>query len=100
MDIDIKILFNDGDNNGNLLILCNDNIQIKCHSFILKTQSEFINTMFNFNNKNGNKTKTLDLNYPSIIVKIILNKMYDSQYIIPNINHEQILLAFEFMIIY
>jgi hypothetical protein len=84
MDLHIKQLFNNGDNSGNTTIISNDGKQLKCHSFILKTQSEFMSSAFNFKKQNKQDAKPIELDYNSKSIMIVLSRVYNSTYKISN----------------
>ena len=69
MDEQLVGLFNNGSNQGDLTIISSDNVKIQCHSFILMSTTEF-----------DISEKEIKLNYHSSIIRIVLNKIYNSSY--------------------
>lgn len=75
-------LFKDGDNDGNIFIISCNEKRIRCHSFIIKKQAEFFRRFFSFSaNTKTEKITTIKLAYDSNIILMLLNKMYNSNYI-------------------
>ena len=105
MDTLIQSLFNDGNNDGKFIIKTKDDVEIKCHHIVLKKQSDYFKSLDDFETnklkqllddtkKDFNKinnTKTTHLDYSSKVVKTLLNKMYNSNYIIKDLTYEEII---------
>lgn len=90
MNKELKSLFNNGDNDGNTIIVSDDGKEIKCHSFILKKQCDFAKGLCHFVTKKENKRR-INLQYPEKIIKLVLHKMYYSFYDFPHIEINEIL---------
>lgn len=76
-------LYNDGDNNGNVKIHCNDGI-LYCHSFVLKNQSTYFHKILSnplkrqkLSESEHNRIYNLEYNHDSTVVSNVLNKMYN-----------------------
>jgi len=92
-------LFDNGKNsNNNFIIISNENEEIRCSLYILKNQSRFFKSLSEFNKykfittdiKYSNYKKT-KLNYNSKVIKLLINKMYNSNYVLKNLSTEDIL---------
>lgn len=93
-------LFNDGVNTGDITIICTDGQLIHCHSFVLESECEFMKGYQHFTQeqqKLSNEIKTISLDYSSNIITIVLNKMYSSEYQIPDISVDEIFLITKLM---
>lgn len=94
MDKHIKELFNCGNNDGNTSIICCDEKIVKCHSFVIKQQTDQEKTILKFS-ENENIFK---LNYESYLVIQLLGKMYDSNFkLVWSTTPEKIIVMFEMM---
>lgn len=81
MDQTLKTLFNDGNNNGDIMIICEDNIKIKCHSFVLEHETEYWKTLKDFTSKQIVADKPeFKLVYDSKIIIAAINRLYNSDY--------------------
>lgn len=76
MDKILRSLFKEGENDGDITLKCADKISIKCHSLVLRTQSDYFKGMFDFNKEK----KEFEILYGSKLVKLLINKMYNSAY--------------------
>lgn len=61
-------LFNDGKNDGDLTIVCKDNVKINCHSFIMERVSEYIKCFNHFEKISGCKEINLDYKSDNVIL--------------------------------
>ena len=100
MDKILRDLFNDGTNDGDITITCQDKVDLKCHSLIMKSQSDFFRSLFSYSK---DKQTECTLLYDSKVVKLMINRMYNSHYPIPELTLEELLefikLADELLII-
>jgi hypothetical protein len=76
MDKILKDLFKDGENDGDITLKCSDKVNVKCHSLIMKTQSDYFKGLFDFHKDK----KEFEMMYSSKLVKLLINKMYNSAY--------------------
>ena len=78
METQIKKLFNYGNNDGDFTIIANDRDGkgIMCHSFVLTLMAP--DYMKTFNNFTNSELKCLNLDYPSKIIVVMLDKFYGS----------------------
>ncbi len=76
MDKVLKGLFKNGDlnNGGDITLKCVDQVSLKCHSLILSSQSGFFKAGFSAHPDK----KEFIIDYDSKLVKILINKMYNS----------------------
>jgi len=88
MDKKLYQLFNNGDNDGDIVINCDDNIKIKCHSFIFKRQCLFALASYHFNE---GKINTFDLTYSSKLIRMLISKMYKYKYIFDDLSPNEII---------
>lgn len=102
MDKILRDLFKDGENDGDITLKCADQVTIKCHSLILKSQSDYFKGLIDFYKDKGDK-KEFMIDYPSKIVRIMINKLYNSVYPIGELNVDDIIqltkIVDEFLII-
>lgn len=71
MDLYLAKLFNNGDNDGDITIISEDNIVIKCHSYVTNTVTDLLLI---------NKSCTFNIKFPSKIIILVLNRLYNSNY--------------------
>lgn len=76
MDKILKDLFKEGENDGDITLKCSDKVNVKCHSLIMRSQSDYFKGMFDFNKDK----KEFEMMYGSKLVKLLINKMYNSAY--------------------
>ena len=70
-----KYAFNDGNNNGKITFNSNDNMKIRCHSFIFKTKFDYGKSLFHFESNKNEKVKNINVNYEAKLIIIMLNRM-------------------------
>lgn len=99
MNKELTKLFNNGINTGDMTIICSGQERIQCHSFVMENQSDFIKGYTHFKQEQNptNESKTISLIYPLKVVLIVVNKMYSSDYNIPDISIEEILMVVKLM---
>src|SRR5579885_1417131 len=68
-DLAIK-LFNNGDNDGDTIIISSDEKSLKCHSFVIYNLSQFFKCCIDFNNQNKDGKKIINLSYPEKLIKL------------------------------
>lgn len=93
MNKSLTNFFNNGDNKGDVTIVCNDGTKITCHSFVLDTQTEFGITKLRFNEhqqKSGTYNE-LNFDYSKKIIILGLNKLYSSEYILVDLDCDEII---------
>lgn len=74
----LRTLFNNGDNDGQILIKTKDK-DIRCHGFIVNLTSEFMKTSID---KLSSATGTIiELDFPSSLIVIIFNYLYSERII-------------------
>src|SRR5437868_2527999 len=85
MDKLIVNMFNGGDNDGNVVLVCNDGASFRCHSFVVKRCSPVLKMLI-VNAKNGRgefKDKNdgaiqIRVDYSSYVMKALVSYMYTS----------------------
>jgi len=80
MNKDLLKLFNNGDNNGSVELIADDNIVIKCHDFVFKSQCGFIN--------DNNHIKLM---YSSRIIILAVSKMYTNEFVFGDLDINEII---------
>lgn len=81
MDQTLKTLFNDGNNNGDITIICENDIKIKCHSFVLEHETEYWKRFKDFTSRQMVEVKReFKLDYDSEIIIAAINRLYNSNY--------------------
>lgn len=78
----VKTLFNNGDNNGSIVIKTKDGKDIKCHDFVLKNTSDYFKEVIENEGFNG----TIDLDSNSEIVTIVIEYLYSEKIIDRNLS--------------
>lgn len=95
----LKTIFNGGDNDGDIIITSIDKKIIKCHYFILKYFSEFFKSDIRFTNlKNvtvSQDSAEINLNYSSKIIRKLLNRIYDDNITLTDLDINEVLEMFE-----
>lgn len=72
-----KTMFNNGDNDGDVIIVCENDIEIKAHSEVLEKTSEYFRGVkLTFETEK----KLYLLEYNDTIVKSVINMLYYSKY--------------------
>lgn len=87
MDKILKDLFKEGENDGDIMLKCSDKIIVKCHSLIMRSQSDYFKGLFDFHKDK----KEFDIGYSSKQVRILINKMYNSAYPIGELDVDETL---------
>lgn len=87
MDKILKDLFKEGENDGDITLKCSDNVNVKCHSLILRSQSEYFKGLVDFHKDK----KEFEIQYNSKLIKLLLNKMYNSAYPIGELELDEII---------
>lgn len=87
MDKVLKDLFKDGENDGDVSLKCSDKVNVKCHSLIMRSQSDYFKGLFDFHKDK----KEFEILYSSKLVKLLLNKMYNSSYPIGELEIDEML---------
>lgn len=82
----LRNLFNNGDNDGDIILITHDKA-IKCHSFILEYTSEYLRSCI----KNDPYTKTIELDTGSELLCIVLNYCYSEKLVDKEVNWNDIL---------
>ena len=80
MDVYLADLFNNGENAGDIVIVSNDNVRMKCHTFVLEATTEYIKTLKSFRKQTNDVSNEIKLDYDAIIIRFVLNKLYNSDY--------------------
>lgn len=93
MDRDIKKLFDDGINNGNIIISAKDGKEIICHSFVIKNQTSFQSFWSKESSGMRGSEKIKLEDYDSIVLIAVLNKMYNSEFMFNNLSPYAIISA-------
>jgi hypothetical protein len=78
----VKTLFNNGDNNGSVIIKTKDGKDIKCHDFVLKNTSGYFKEVMESEGFNG----TIDLDSNSEIVSIVVEYLYSEKIVDKNLS--------------
>ncbi len=94
-------LFNNGDNNGTVVLLSGDGQIIRCHDFVFESQCAFgqakmhfdshISTESKWNSEINNSIQpnySVQLNYSAKIIRLILSKMYSDKYLFSDLDLE------------
>ena len=99
MDKILKDLFKEGENDGDITLKCIDKVNVKCHSLILRSQSDYFKGLFDFHKDK----KEFDAHYSSKLIKLLLNKLYNSAFPIGELELDEIIqmtkLIDEFLIV-
>src|SRR5579885_3469662 len=83
----IRSLFNNGDNNGKIIIKTTNNKEIKCHDFILKNTSDYFKEIVEYESFNN----IIEMDCSSEIIIIILNYLYSEIIDDKNLSCEEII---------
>ena len=80
MNVYFSDIFKNGHNDGDVVIVSVDDTEIKCHSIVLETTTEYMKTLKSFR-KNANDTSVkIKLQHKPNIIVLVLNKLYNSDY--------------------
>lgn len=79
--------FNNGDNDGDVTIVSNDDKTIKCHSFVLKYTCEYAKSLWHFDQQ----PRTINLDFDSEIITKLLNRLYTESYPIKDLDSHEII---------
>lgn len=82
----LRTLYNQGDNDGNVIIKTTDQ-QLICHDFVLKYTSDFCKNYIIMNGFDG----LITLDYDSKLVNIVFNCMYSEKVIEQNLTGQEII---------
>lgn len=87
----LKYLYNNGENNGNIIIESIDKKKIKCHDFVLKNTSHF------FKEKLVHLSEIYEINleYESEIINILLNYLYSEKIVDKDLSCMQIIKLYD-----
>ena len=67
----LRTLYNNGQNDGNILIRAKDQ-DFRCHSFVLESTSDYFKSCIKQENFNG----IIEIEFSGIITNIVLNFLY------------------------
>ena len=82
----LRTLYNDGDNDGNVIIKTHDK-DLLCHDFVLKYTSDFFKEYMNVTTFTG----LLELDYESKLVNIMFNCMYSEKVVDEGLTGQEII---------
>lgn len=82
----LRSLYNEGDNNGNVIIKTHDK-DLLCHDFVLRYTSEFFKECMNVTTFTG----LLELDHDSKLVNIIFNCMYSEKVVNEDLTGQEII---------
>ena len=92
--------FQNGDNDGDICIISEDNDIIKCHLIVLKKLTGYFNVLSDFEEKknsisllpteSANTNKNLTFKYSTKVIKLTFNKLYDFNYKLTNLDYHDI----------
>ena len=89
MDTTLVNMFNDGDNDGTISIVSADNVEIRCHKWIVQCQSQYFRQAIvstreikrqKTEKKSHQKIIRVVLETPAIVIKQAINLLYNSRY--------------------
>jgi hypothetical protein len=89
-------LFNNGDNNGTIILTAEDNSIIKCHDFVFESQCNYIKAKFDPEPKekcdsDPRSNDRISLNYPAKAIQQVLSKMYTDEFSFNNLEPTEII---------
>lgn len=61
MNKELSQFFNNGENDGLICFHCQDNKIVRCHDFVIRLQSEFGKSKFNFNSMQKKDIYDIDM---------------------------------------
>jgi hypothetical protein len=91
MDKYLRKLFKDGNNDGNIIIISEDNIRIRCHDFVLKSQCEFFLAGIHYQGIEKGNEITFILAFPAKVIRALISKMYTTKYYFTDLNPSEII---------
>jgi len=84
-------LFNEGQNDGDVVLISSDKLLIKCHSYVIYNLSTFFKCCLDFN-KINEKENIITMEYSEKILKIVINIIYNDKYFTQELEIDEILL--------
>jgi hypothetical protein len=91
MNKELLQLFNNGINDGNIEIISNDDVIIKCHDFVLYRQCAYGKIIQQYQSTQIFGYKQITLDYPAKIVQTIISRMYSDEFIFCNLGPWEII---------
>ncbi|XWV24583.1 putative ORFan [Tupanvirus deep ocean] len=90
MNKELLNLFNNGDNNGTIVIHSIEDIQINCHDFVFQSQCEYGLVKNRFEKKSG-RFEPIKLDYSAKLICAIISRMYASEYVFADLDIDEII---------
>lgn len=78
METDYSELFNNGDNDGDLVIISKEKESIRCHLDVVKKGADYFKGLDSYqNNSGGVSVKQIFMDYPIDHIKLLINYLYN-----------------------
>lgn len=85
----LRTLYNNGQNEGNILIRAKDQ-DFRCHSFVLESTSDYFKSCIKQENFNG----IIEIDFPGTITNIVLNFLYSEKIIHADLSADEIIALY------